>query len=116
MSARNTPDLLAPREWAIYRHACRRGTFSVGDLLVDLEADADPLAHNTVVTLLERLIAKGHVRRLERQGRGFAYEIAIPFKDAVRAQTDHFLTNLLRDDPIALAVVRAELKARLKRD
>ena len=114
MSRKKAPDRLAPREWSLLRHAWRRQRFVVGDLLSDLEAVGDPLAHTTVVTLLERTTAKGYIRRLDRQGHGFVYEVAVSYTDALRVEINHFLSTFLGDDPEALKIVRSELDARRK--
>lgn len=60
-----------------------------------------PLAYTTVLTVLDRMSAKGLVRR-EKHGRAYLYSAALQ-RDAARAQAvGQLLANLFERDPRAL--------------
>lgn len=60
-----------------------------------------PLAYTTVMTVLDRMSAKGLVRR-EKRGRAFIYAAALE-REAARAQAvTQLLSNLFERDPRAL--------------
>lgn len=83
---------LTDRESDIMRVLWDRGACRVSEVREHL---ADPLAHNTVLTMLGILEAKGFVRR-EAQGRGHLYHAIVPEKDARRNAVRHLVGKFFR--------------------
>lgn len=94
------------------RHAWKRGSFTVAEILHDLTLEDDVLAFSTLSTLVERIREKGYLTRsAEREGYSFVYSVRIGRDDALRVRVNTFIQELVLDDP-QLAVLRDELGKR----
>ncbi len=63
----------------------------------------EPIAHPTVVTLLQRLEKKGYVERTgEQVGKAFVYRAVLQPKQVQKHFVRDFLSRHFRDDPIPL--------------
>src|SRR5512146_885850 len=63
---------------------------------------ARPLAYTTVMTVLERMSAKGVVAR-RKTGRAYLYSATLPREDARARAVQQLLADLFDNDPRALA-------------
>jgi predicted transcriptional regulator len=83
---------LTDRESDIMQVLWDRGPCRVSDVRANLK---DPLAHNTVLTMLGILEEKGFVRR-EADGRGHRYFALVPEKDARQSAVRHLVRKFFR--------------------
>jgi predicted transcriptional regulator len=83
---------LTDRESDIMQVLWDRGACRVSDVRRNLK---DPLAHNTVLTMLGILEEKGFVRR-EAEGRGHRYFALVPEKAARQSAVRHLVTKFFR--------------------
>jgi BlaI family transcriptional regulator, penicillinase repressor len=83
---------LTDRESDIMQVLWDRGPCRVSDVRHNLE---DPLAHNTVLTMLGILEEKGFVRR-ESAGRGHRYFALVPEKAARESAVRHLVRKFFR--------------------
>jgi len=83
---------LTDRESDIMQVLWDRGPCRVSDVRRNL---ADPLAHNTVLTMLGILEEKGFVRR-EADGRGHRYFALVPEKIARQSAVRHLVSKFFR--------------------
>lgn len=83
---------LTDRELDIMQVLWDRGPCRVSDVRGNLE---DPLAHNTVLTMLGILEEKGFVRR-EADGRGHRYFALVPEKAARQSAVRHLVRKFFR--------------------
>ena len=83
---------LTDRESDIMQVLWDQGPCRVSDVRSNLK---DPLAHNTVLTMLGILEEKGFVRR-EADGRGHRYFALVPEKDARKSAVRHLVRKLFR--------------------
>ena len=81
---------LTDRESDIMQVLWDRGACRVSDVRRSLQ---DPLAHNTVLTMLGILEEKGFVRR-EAEGRGHRYFPVVPEKAARQSAVRHLVRKL----------------------
>src|SRR5215467_3715597 len=86
------PKTLTDRESDIMQVLWDQGPCRVSDVRGNLE---DPLAHNTVLTMLGILEEKGFVRR-EADGRGHRYFALVPEKDARQSAVRHLVRKFFR--------------------
>lgn len=86
------PKTLTNRESDIMQVLWERGPSRVSDVRQSLK---DPLAHNTVLTILGILEEKGFVRR-EADGRGHRYFALLPEKAARQSAVRHLVTKFFR--------------------
>lgn len=86
------PKTLTDRESDIMRVLWDRGPCRVSDVRHYLE---DPLAHNTVLTMLGILEDKGFVRR-EADGRGHRYFALVPERHARQSAVRHLVRKFFR--------------------
>jgi predicted transcriptional regulator len=86
------PKTLTDRESDIMQVLWDRGPGRVSDVRRNLK---DPLAHNTVLTILGILEEKGFVRR-EADGRGHRYFALIRERDARQSAVRHLVRKLFR--------------------
>ncbi len=86
------PKTLTDRESDIMQVLWDRGPCRVSDVRRNLR---DPLAHNTVLTMLGILEEKGFVRR-EADGRGHRYSALVPEKDARQSAVRHLVRKFFR--------------------
>ncbi len=75
-----------------------RGDASVSEVRAGL---ARPLAYTTVMTVLDRMCAKGLVKRRKR-GRAWSYSAALELETARAQAVERLLANLFEADPRAL--------------
>lgn len=87
-----TSKTLTDRESDIMQVLWDRGPCRVSDVRRNLK---DPLAHNTVLTMLGILEEKGFVRR-ETEGRGHRYFALVPEKVARQSAVRHLVRKLFR--------------------
>jgi predicted transcriptional regulator len=109
----NIPDA----EWAVLQLLWERGSATVRQLIDTLYPKGGPSEYATAHKLLERLQAKGLVRRDHRQG-AYVFEAAAPRDEVVGRQLEALLerrcngslrtllTNLLRVKPVTPTEVR----------
>jgi len=83
---------LTDRESDIMQVLWDQGPCRVSDVRRNL---ADPLAHNTVLTMLGILEEKGFVRR-EADGRGHRYSALVPEKVARQSAVRHLVRKFFR--------------------
>ena len=83
---------LTDRESDIMQVLWDRGPCRVSDVRRNLK---DPLAHNTVLTMLGILEEKGFVRR-ETEGRGHRYFVLVPEKVARQSAVRHLVRKFFR--------------------
>ena len=83
---------LTDRESDIMQVLWRQGPCRVSDVRRNLK---DPLAHNTVLTMLGILEEKGFVRR-ETEGRGHRYFALVPEKAARQSAVRHLVRKFFR--------------------
>jgi len=86
------PKTLTDRESDIMQVLWDQGPCRVSDVRRSLE---DPLAHNTVLTILGILEEKGFVQRVAG-GRGHRYFALVPEKDARQSAVRHLVRKLFR--------------------
>jgi predicted transcriptional regulator len=86
------PKTLTDRESDIMQVLWDQGPCRVSDVRRSLK---DPLAHNTVLTILGILEEKGFVRRAAG-GRGHRYFALVPEKDARQSAVRHLVRKLFR--------------------
>ena len=86
------PKTLTDRESDIMQVLWDQGPCRVSDVRRSLK---DPLAHNTVLTILGILEEKGFVRRVAG-GRGHRYFALVPEKDARQSAVRHLVRKLFR--------------------
>lgn len=86
------PKTLTDRESDIMQVIWDRGPCRVSDVRRNL---GDPLAHNTVLTMLGILEEKGFVRR-KADGRGHRYFALVPEKAARQSAVRHLVRKLFR--------------------
>jgi len=87
-----TTKTLTDRESDIMQVLWDRGPCRVSDVRRNLK---DPLAHNTVLTMLGILEEKGFVRR-ENAGRGHRYFALVPEKVARQSAVRHLVRKFFR--------------------
>src|SRR5215472_11535338 len=83
---------LTDRESDIMQVLWDQGPCRVSDVRRELE---DPLAHNTVLTMLGILEEKGFVRR-EADGRGHRYSAVVPERVARQSAVRHLVRKFFR--------------------
>jgi predicted transcriptional regulator len=83
---------LTDRESDIMQVLWERGPCRVSDVRSYLK---DPLAHNTVLTMLGILEEKGFVRR-QAEGRGHRYSALVPEKAARQSAVRHLVKKFFR--------------------
>ncbi len=83
---------LTDRESDIMRVLWDQGPCRVSDVRRNLK---DPLAHNTVLTMLGILEEKGYVRR-QADGRGHRYFALVPEKAARQSAVRHLVSKFFR--------------------
>ena len=86
------PKTLTDRESDIMQVLWDRGPCRVSDVRGNLK---DPLAHNTVLTMLGILEEKGFVRR-EAEGRGHRYFALLPERVARQSAVRHLVRKFFR--------------------
>jgi len=86
------PKTLTDRESDIMQVLWEQGPCRVSDVRRNLK---DPLAHNTVLTMLGILEEKGFVRR-EPDGRGHRYFALLPEKAARQSAVRHLVRKFFR--------------------
>lgn len=63
----------------------------------------EPIAHSTIVTLLQRLEKKGHIQRTgEKQGKAFVYRATIEPERAQKHFIKKYLARFIGNDPLPL--------------
>lgn len=72
-----------------------RGTGTVAEVQEDLE---DELAYTTVLTVLQTLEEKGHVRH-EQEGRAYRYHPTVDREEAGSSAVSYMLRKIFRDSP-----------------
>lgn len=73
----------------------RRGSAKVAEVQEDLE---DELAYTTVLTVLQTLEEKGHVRH-EQEGRAYRYHPTVDREEAGSSAVAYMLRKIFRDSP-----------------
>lgn len=84
---------IGDQEMALLRFLAERGPVSVGDAAEEYGAPRD-LARSTVLTMMERLRAKGHLER-ESHGGVFRYKTAQPAAELMRGLVGQFVDRAL---------------------
>ncbi len=84
---------IGDQEMALLRFLAERGPVSVGDAAEEYGAPRD-LARSTVLTMMERLRAKGHLER-EVDGGVFRYRTAQPAAELMRGLVGQFVDRAL---------------------
>lgn len=93
-----------PPSAAILRVLWERGDCTASDIRQALnEERGKPIAHSTVVTLIQRLEQKGHIKQTgKRIGKAFVYRAALKPQRARKHFLREFLSRHFGDDPIPL--------------
>jgi predicted transcriptional regulator len=84
---------IGDQEMALLRFLAERGPVSVGEAAEEYGAPRD-LARSTVLTMMERLRAKGHLER-EVDGGVFRYRTAQPAAELMRGLVGQFVDRAL---------------------
>jgi predicted transcriptional regulator len=84
---------IGDQEMALLRFLAERGPVSVGEAAEEYGAPRD-LARSTVLTMMERLRAKGHLER-ELDGGVFRYKTAQPAAELMRGLVGQFVDRAL---------------------
>lgn len=79
----------------------KRGTASVRDTTEALASSDQPLAYNSVLTMLRILHEKGYVS-YEKQGRAFVYTPVVGREQARRGVVDYLLSRFFDNSPSLL--------------
>jgi predicted transcriptional regulator len=87
--------LLSGRELDVMNVLWERGSATVSEVLNDL---VDPLAYTTVLTILQRLEEKGHVRH-EVDGKAHRYLPVVEREEAQDSALQRLTRKLFRDSP-----------------
>ena len=80
-----------------------KGPASVGEVAAALPRKRQPLAYNTVLTVLRILEQKGHVRH-EKQGRAFLYHAVLERGQARRSALRYILSRFFDNSPELLVL------------
>lgn len=96
------PTLLGERELDLMQSLWRLGGGTVSDVHAALRHIDPPLAYTTVQTMLNRLEAKGYVRR-EREGRAYRYVPLVERPAAQRSAVRRVLKRFFDGSSAALA-------------
>ena len=83
---------LTPQELAIMKIVWRRGSASVREVYEDIRATR-PIAYTTVMTMMNILASKGHLRRA-RKDRAFRYRPSRPEQAVVRSMVREFVSRV----------------------
>lgn len=83
------------RELDVMDALWRRGTGTVAEVQEDLE---DELAYTTVLTVLQTLEEKGHVRH-EQEGRAYRYHPTVDREEAGSSAVSYMLRKIFRGSP-----------------
>ncbi len=84
---------IGDRELALLKHVDERGGASVGEATIDF-GEPLGLARSTVLTMMERLRAKGFLKR-RQVGGVYRYRIATAPREVMRHVVDQFVANTL---------------------
>ena len=85
---------IGDQELALLRHLAAHEPASVGEVAGSF-GEAQGLARSTVLTMMERLRAKGYLKRRQAQG-VYRYSTATGPGEAMRHAVDSFVQNTLR--------------------
>ena len=80
-----------------------KGPASVGEVAAALPKKCQPLAYNTVLTVLRILEQKGYVRH-EKQGRAFVYHAVLERGQARRSALRYVLSRFFDNSPELLVL------------
>ncbi len=92
-------EVFTDREIDIMNAVWERGSATAGEVR---EALSDPLAYNTVLTMLRILEDKGHLRH-EEEGRAFRYYAITQRGTARKTAVRRLMTQLFESSPASLA-------------
>ena len=101
------PDL-SRFELQCLRQIWARGEASVRDIHQDLE---DPPSYSTVRKIVERLEAKGAVRRLRMEGKAWVYRPTVTPLSMIRKEIRRFLDSLFDGSAVPLLSHLTEMRA-----
>lgn len=85
---------IGDQELALLRYLAAHEPASVGEVAAGF-GEAHSLARSTVLTMMERLRAKGHLKRRQAQG-AYRYRTVTAPGEAVRQAVGSFVQNTLR--------------------
>ncbi|GAB3779456.1 BlaI/MecI/CopY family transcriptional regulator [Dyella agri] len=85
---------IGDQELALLRYLAAHEPVSVGEMAAGF-GEAHGLARSTVLTMMERLRAKGYLKRRQAQGM-YRYSTATGPGEAMRRAVDSFVENTLR--------------------
>ena len=96
----------ASQELRFLRFVARTGPIAAGRVAEELGAELN-VSRSTVLTVLERLRRKGHLRR-RRDGGVYLYASTMPFDRLLRAEVGQFVERSLGGSVVPLAAWLAE--------
>ena len=100
----NAKQTLTPLELEIMQVLWQAGPSTVNEVRPQLKAD---LAYNTVQTMLNVLLRKGKVKRVQ-QGRAFRYRAAVDRKRATGSAVQDLVLRMFGGSPEALLLAMVE--------
>lgn len=100
----NTKQALTPLELEIMQVLWQAGPSTVNEVRPQLKAD---LAYNTVQTMLNILLRKGKVKRVQ-EGRAFRYRAAVDRKRATGSAVQDLVLRMFGGSPEALLLSMVE--------
>jgi BlaI family penicillinase repressor len=100
----NTQQALTPLELEIMQVLWQAGPSTVNEVRPQLKAD---LAYNTVQTMLNILLRKGKVKRVQ-EGRAFRYRAAVDRKRATGSAVQDLVLRMFGGSPEALLLSMVE--------
>ncbi len=100
----NTRQALTPLELEIMQVLWQAGPSTVNEVRPQLKAD---LAYNTVQTMLNVLLRKGKVKRVQ-EGRAFRYRAAVDRKRATGSAVQDLVLRMFGGSPEALLLSMVE--------